>query len=315
MLSQCLELEPCRHDGEIVRFDLINALEPHVDYRPVCPEVEVGLGVPRDPMRLVASGDRNLLLQTSTGRDLTDEVEAFTRQFLGALKGVDGVILKSRSPSCGPSGVKVFDGMDSRNVVREAPGLFAAAVLDRYGDLAVEDEGRLRNHRIREHFLTRLFALARLREVRESGRVARLVSFHAMYKFVLLAYNKRALRDLGWTVANPGKAPFETVVAEYCDGFSGALARPPRETSVINVLQHIHDFFRKGLGSGEKEHFARQLERYREGQLPATAITTLLESWAVRSGAVYILDQALFAPFPEELASPADSGKGRAAGR
>ena len=316
VISQCLELEPCRYDGGIIRFDLINALAPHVEYRPVCPEVEVGLGVPRDPIRLVASGGRRLLLlQPSTGRDLTDDMEVFAEGLLGPLTGVDGFILKSRSPSCGPSGVKVFDSMESTGAVRRDAGLFAAAVLERHGDLAVEDEGRLRNHRIREHFLTKLFALARLREVGRAGRMARLVAFHAMYKFVLLAYGERDLRRLGWTVANPRRAPFETVFAEYRAGFARALAQTPRYTAMANVFQHVYGFFRKRLSAGEREHFARGLERYRAGLLPAAAVTTLLESWAVRFGAKYILDQALLAPFPEELASSADAGKGRAAGR
>lgn len=148
-----------------------------------------------------------------------------------------------------------------------------------------------------------------------AGRMARLVAFHAMYKFLLLAYNERELRELGWIVANPAGAPFRTVFAKYREGFARALAETPRYTSVINVFQHICGFLRRGLGRAEKEHFARQLERYREGQLPAVAIATLLESWAVRFGAVYILDQALFAPFPATLASLADSGKGRSAGR
>ena len=215
VISRCLELEPCRYDGGIIRFDLVKALAPHVEYRPVCPEVEVGLGVPRDPIRLVASGGRTLLQQPSTGRDLTDEMEGFAGRFLGGLTGVDGFILKSRSPSCGPSSVKVFDSMEATGPVRRDAGLFASAVLQRHGDLAVEDEGRLRNRRIREHFLTKLFALARLREVGTAGRMARLVAFHAMYKFVLLGYGERALRHLGWTVANPDRAPFETVFADY----------------------------------------------------------------------------------------------------
>lgn len=127
VISQCLEFEPCRYDGAMIRSDFVKALAPHVRYRPVCPEVEVGLGIPRDPIRLVASGDRNRLVQPRTGRDLTDDMEAFADRFLGRLDGVDGFILKSKSPSCGPDMVKVFDGTESPAVVRRGAGLFAAA--------------------------------------------------------------------------------------------------------------------------------------------------------------------------------------------
>ena len=315
VISECLEFEPCRYDGARIRFDLVKALEPHVQYRPVCPEVQVGLGVPRDTIRLVASDDRNLLVQPATGRDLTDDMEGFAARHLDGLDEVDGFILKSRSPSCGLGHVKIFDGAGSRRMVRRGAGVFADAVLKRFGDLAIEDEGRLRNHRIREHFLTKLFALARLRDVARAERMARLVRFHAAYKFLLLAYSERDLRQLGRVVANPRRKRLEAVFAEYRRGFVRALRDTPRYTSVINVFQHISGFFRKELSGGEKAHFAELLNWYREGQLPASAIASLLESWAVRFGSTYILDQALFAPFPEALTSPADSGKGRAAGR
>ena len=315
VISECLEFEPCRYDGARIRFDLVKALAPHVEYRPVCPEVQVGLGVPRDTIRLVASGDRNLLVQPATGRDLTDDMEGFAARHLDGLGEVDGFILKSRSPSCGLGHVKVFDAAGSRGVVRRGAGVFAAAVLERYGDLAVEDEGRLRNHRIREHFLTKLFALARLRELARTGGIGDLVRFHAAYKFLLLAYHERTLRELGRVVANPHRERFEAIFAQYLAGFLRALRNTPRYTSMINVLQHISGFFSKELSTGEKAHFAELLDRYREGQLPASAIASLLESWAVRFGSTYILNQAVFAPFPEALASPADSGKGRAAGR
>ncbi|MYB06206.1 MAG: DUF523 and DUF1722 domain-containing protein [Gemmatimonadetes bacterium] len=315
VISECLEFEPCRYDGARIRFDFVKALEPHVQYRPVCPEVQVGLGVPRDTIRLVALADRNLLVQPATGRDLTDDMEGFAARHLDGLGEVDGFILKSRSPSCGLGHVKVFNEAESRGVVRRGAGVFAAAVLTRYGDLAVEDEGRLRNHRIREHFLTKLFALARLRDVARGGRITRLVGFHAAYKFLLLAYSERDLRELGRIVANPGRERFVAVFADYRTRFLQALSDTPRYTSVINVFQHISGFFRKELSRREKAHFAELLDRYREGQLPASAIASLLESWAVRFGSTYIMDQALFAPFPKALTSPADSGKGRAAGR
>lgn len=315
VISECLEFEPCRYDGARIRFDLVKALAPHVEYGPVCPEVQVGLGVPRDTIRLVASGDRNLLIQPATGRDLTDDMEGFAASHLDGLAEVDGFILKSRSPSCGLGHVKIFDGPESPGVVRRGAGVFAATVLERYGDLAVEDEGRLRNHRIREHFLTRLFAIARLRELAGTGGIADLVRFHAAYKFLLLSYSERDLRVLGRVVANSDRRRFEEVFADYRAGFLRALRETPRYTAVINVLQHISGFFRKELSAGEKAHFAGLLDRYRAGSLPASAIALLLESWAVRFGSNYILDQALFVPFPKALASPADSGKGRAAGR
>ncbi len=311
MLSRCLELEPCRYNGERIPFDLVRHLEPWVKFRPVCPEVEVGLGVPRDTIRLVASGKRTLLVQPATGRDVTEDMETFADRFLSVADGVDGFILKSRSPSCGPGGVKVYKDAQSRFAGRSEPGLFAGAVLARFGGLAVEDEGRLRNRRIREHFLTKLFALARLREIGGGGRTGDLVRFQSMYKFVLLAYGEKHLRSLGRIVANADRRPFTEVFARYRAGFMAALGGMPRARTFINVFQHIAGFFSDGLTAGEKAHFGSLVTRFRSGRAPASSVTSLLESWAVRFEADYILDQALFAPFPEALVSEADSGKGR----
>lgn len=311
VLSQCLELEPCRYNGERIPFDLVRELEPWVEYRPVCPEVEIGLGVPRDTIRLVAAGERTLLVQPATGRDVTAEMETFAKGFVSAAEGVDGFILKSRSPSCGLGGVKVYDGPESRVSRRSEPGVFAGAVLARYGGLAVEDEGRLRNRRIREHFLTKLFALARLREIDGGGRMGDLVRFQSMYKFVLLAYGEKHLRELGRIVANADRSPCAKVVGRYRAGFMAALGSPPRPRTFVNVFQHIAGFFSAELTAGERAHFANLVGRYRSGRTAASSVTSLLESWAVRFKAGYILDQAVFAPFPEALVSEADSGKGR----
>lgn len=311
VISRCLEFDSCRYNGERIPFDLVSELDGFVEFRPVCPEMEVGLGVPRDTIRLVASGPRDLLVQPATGRDLTAEMEGFSKSFLDGLENVDGFILKNRSPTCGLRSVKVYHSADKPVTARHGPGLFAKAVLDAHPALAIEDEGRLRNYRIREHFFTKLFALARLREIGRTGRMRDLVQFQARYKFVLLAYSEKHLRQLGPLVANHEKKPFDEVFADYRNVFGHALARAPRYTSVVNVLQHVYGFFRKDLTSGEKAFFAEQLQRYRDSRIPASVVATVLQGWMVRFGEDYLLDQAFFAPFPEDLINVSDSGKGR----
>ena len=168
---------------------------------------------------------RTLLVQPATGRDVTEDMEAFAGRFLSVANGVDGFILKLRSPSCGLGGVKVYKDAHSRFAGRSEPGLFAGAVLARYGGRAVEDEGRLRNRRIREHFLTKLFALARLREIGAGARMRDLVRFQSMYKFVLLGYGEKHLRGLGRIVANAERRLVAEVFARYRTGFMAALER------------------------------------------------------------------------------------------
>ena len=255
VLSRCLELDQVRYDGERIAYGFVLELEPHVDLVPICPEVEIGLGVPRDPIRLVEEGGGIRLVQPSTGRDLTSEMETFADGFLGGATSVDGFLLKNRSPSCGIRDVRRYrpDGEPSSS--GKGGGLFGEAVLDRFGHLAVEDEGRLRNSRIREHFLTKLFALAALREVEEAGSLRDLIDFHARYKFVLMAYSQKGLGGLDRLVAEGSRKPFAELVAEYRIEFGAVLRQPPRRASVIHVLDHAAGYFKELLGRRQEAMF------------------------------------------------------------
>ncbi|MEJ2370485.1 MAG: DUF523 and DUF1722 domain-containing protein, partial [Gemmatimonadales bacterium] len=228
VLSRCLELEKVRYNGEKIAYDFVRQLEPFVDLVPVCPEVEIGLGVPRDPIRLIEGDDGVRLYQPSTGRDLTKEMEHFSDGFLSSLPPVDGFVLKNRSPSCGISDVKLYTEQGNPSSSGKRPGMFGQAVLDRFSGLAVEDEGRLRNFRIREHFLTKLFALAALRGVAETGSMHQLIDFHARYKFVLMAYDQTRMRELGRLVANGRGTAFQDLVAAYREAVARWIALSSR---------------------------------------------------------------------------------------
>ncbi len=325
VISKCLEFEACRYDGARIPFDLVAELADHVRFVTVCPEVEIGLGVPRDPIRLVRAGASDTetsdaeagprLVQPSSGRDLTSAMHRFAGGFLSGLDGVDGFILKSRSPSCGLQGVKRFKSADESAVTEHGPGLFGGHVAEGFPWAAIEEEGRLRNYRIRHHFLTKLFALARLREVAAGGRMRDLVAFQARHKLMLMAYHQTLLRSLGRLVANAEGIAFPELVAAYRDDFGRALERPPRSPSVVNVLEHAWGYVSDSLTPREKELYRRELRRFREGRTPLGGLTTLMYGWAVRFEVEYLLDQTLFQPYPDPLMSVADSGKGRSTRR
>ncbi len=311
VLSRCLELEKVRYNGEKIAYEFVRELEPFVDLVPICPEVEIGLGVPRDPIRLIDGKEGVRLFQPSTGRDLTVEMETFSDDFLSSLPPVDGFVLKNRSPSCGISDVKLYTAEGNPSSAGKRAGMFGQAAIDRFGDVAIEDEGRLRNFRIREYFLTKLFALAALREVAETGSMRDLIDFHARYKFVLMAYNQTRMRALGRLVASGSAMPFADLVAAYRSEFAAALGTAPRYTSVINVLEHAAGYFKNSLSRREKAMFRRQLERYRNGRVPLAGPAAVIWSWVVREDETYLEGQAFFHPYPDELMSVSDSGKGR----
>jgi uncharacterized protein YbbK (DUF523 family) len=160
VISRCIDFDSCRYNGQVIRASLREQLEPHVDLRPICPELEIGLGVPRDPVRLMRSPGGVRMQQPSTGRDLTTAMTRFSRAYLEQLGAVDGFILKSRSPSCGVRDTKVFHGATDEAGHDRGSGLFAAHVLARFPHAAVADERELSDPRVREDFVSRLRVIA-----------------------------------------------------------------------------------------------------------------------------------------------------------
>lgn len=312
-VSKCLEFAACRYNGQTIACPTVRLLRGLVEFKPVCPELEIGLGVPRQPIRVLEIKGQRRLVQPATGRDLTAEMAGFVADRLRDLGEADGFILKSRSPSCGIKDVKVYPGAAPQQApsTGKGAGFFGAAVLARLPHLAVEDEGRLENYQVRGHFLTRLYALADFRQVRASGEFKQLVGFQSRHKLLLMAYSQKEMHALGRIVANAERRPWDELTAEYGAHLGSALARLPRSTAHVNVLQHALGYFKDGLGAGEKEFFLDELVRYRRGKVPLSAVVAILRSWVTRFGDDYLRIQSYFQPYPEELSSVSDSGKGR----
>ncbi|MCX7731685.1 MAG: DUF523 and DUF1722 domain-containing protein [candidate division WOR-3 bacterium] len=311
LFSRCLGFEACRYNGEIIRDDFVERLKGFVQPVTVCPEVEIGLGVPRPPIKIVYLEGEIRLIQPATGLDLTARMQEFVNSFLDRLGAVDGFVLKSRSPSCGTRDVKAYNEEGNIYPAFTRRGFFGGAVLTRFGNLPVEDEGRLRNFLIRESFLCRLFALARFRQLRAEPSPGALVEFHTRHKLLLLAFSPDGLRQLGRIVADAGRRPVPAVLTEYEPVFSRTLSRPPKYTNAINVLLHALGYFKEKLSSGEKAFFLDTIDAFRRGRLPLSVPVSLLRSWIVRFGEPYLEKQVFFQPYPEALADIADSGKGR----
>jgi uncharacterized protein YbgA (DUF1722 family)/uncharacterized protein YbbK (DUF523 family) len=308
VLSHCLGDCPCRYNGQAIRDPYVALMADYVDFKPVCPEVAIGLGVPRNPIRLVDDDKGGIrLVQPATDLDVMEKMRAFAGRFLDSLGPVDGFMLKGRSPSCGIGDVKVHSA-DGKRVVRREAGVFAAAVRERFPGTAVEEEGRLNDFSIRDHFLTRVFTSARFRGVRS---MSALVAFQASHKLLLMAHNQSAMRELGRVVANPGKLPLPRVLEQYARGLGRGLARPAKAPARINVFEHAYGYFSGELSPAERRHYQQLIGKYRASRVPVGAVTTLLRSWTARFQTAYLAGQVLFEPYPEELVSLLDSGKGR----
>ncbi|MEZ0322118.1 MAG: DUF523 and DUF1722 domain-containing protein [Thermus sp.] len=298
VVSACLGFAAVRYSGELIPDKVVAALREFVDFVPVCPEVEIGLGVPRPVVRLVRGEGGPRMVQPQTGEDLTERMEAFSQGFLSGVGQVEGFILKNRSPSCALKDAKVYARGDEGGVVARGPGLFAKAVEEVFPLLPKEDEGRLSSARIRAHFFTRIFALARLRRVKD---LSELMGFHARYKLLLMAYSQVAMRALGRLLAEAKGRPFSEVRQAYEEGFLRATRLPYRLGPMADALLHAFGYFKKALSPKEKAHFLDLVLDFREERVPLEAPLALLQSWALREGEAYLEAQALFAPYPKAL--------------
>ena len=290
VVSRCLGFDHCRYNGNIINSSIVANLMEYVDFLPVCPEVEIGLGIPRDPLRIILENGEQRLVQSASGRD--------------------GFILKYRSPSCGIKDVKIYPTTSLKSVViGKTSGYFGRAVLKEFSYLPVEDEGRLRNARIKEHFMTRIFMLAAFRKVKSEGRMRDLVAFHSENKYLLMVYSQEELKKLGAIVANKDRETFQELVSEYEKHLYSALSRPPRYTSFINVLMHAFGHFSERLSNQEKALFFGWIQKYRNGKVSLCPAISIIRSWAVRFEDQYLMNQTFFEPYPEGLmeVDPIDS--------
>jgi uncharacterized protein YbgA (DUF1722 family)/uncharacterized protein YbbK (DUF523 family) len=311
VVSKCLGFAACRYNGLTVSSDVVKKMDPFVNYIPICPEVEIGLGIPRDPIRIVIKCDEHHLVQTASGKDFSDKMNQFSNAFLASLDSVQAFILKGRSPSCGLKDVKVYSEKTNSSPLGKCAGFFGKKVLDTFPQLPVEDEGRLTNFRLREHFYTQLFTLFRFKQIRSSLAMNRLIEFHSQNKLLLMAAHQQLMRKMGKIAANLEKRKTSEVITGYEKHLQQAIKSPPRISSNINVLMHALGFFSKKLNSKEKAFFLESLEKYRNRKVSLGTVLMVLKSWIIRFNEPYLKKQTFFEPYPEELMEITDSGKGR----
>lgn len=302
-ISSCLLGESVRYDGGHQKNAYITgALARHFTFVPVCPEMELGLGTPREPIRLVGDAAAPRLVATQSRTDLTEAMDTYARARVGALgaAGLSGYILKRASPSCGMERVKVYTetGMPSRS----GRGLFAGQLMDAYPLLPVEEEGRLADVRLRDNFITRVFAYRRLSALAESGaRVGDIVSFHTAHKFLLLAHSPVDYARLGRLLGNLRSLPRREWLTRYGEGFMRALAVSATPRKHVNVLQHIAGFFKRRLSAGEKQELGALIADFAHGLVPLVAPLTLVKHYVLKFGVAYVADQVYLSPHPKEL--------------
>ncbi|HYV20492.1 MAG TPA: DUF523 and DUF1722 domain-containing protein [Verrucomicrobiae bacterium] len=301
-ISSCLLGQEVRWNGAHKRDAwLVETLGPFVEWVPVCPELEIGLGVPREPIRLEGNPGAPRLVGRESGADLTDRMEAFAARRVEALAALDlcGYVLKSDSPTCGMERVKVHGTAGGRP--KPGIGLFARTLMDRLPLLPIEEEGRLHDPGLRESFIERVFAFRRLRDLLASRPAAgRLVEFHARHKLQLMAHDPEGARRLGRIVAGAHGAGGDAA-GRYAVSFMETLKRRATPSRHANVLQHMLGYLKRTLDAGDKQEILEAIDEMRLGRLPLVVPLALLRHHLRRHDVRYLLEQVYLNPHPREL--------------
>jgi uncharacterized protein YbbK (DUF523 family)/uncharacterized protein YbgA (DUF1722 family) len=303
-ISACLLGEAVRFDGQHQRNHfVIDRLGSFAEFVPVCPEVEIGLGIPREMIRLSRKDCDVRLVGARSDRDLTDEMRAYAERKVDALSQLDlsGYILKKDSPSCGMERVKIWN--DKGQSERTGRGIFAEVLMERMPLLPVEEEGRLNDPLLRELFVERVFAHRRLKDLFETNwRVGDLVNFHTREKMLLRTHGEHSYRALGRIVAHASREDRERIADDYMTTFMTALRRKPTIGQQCNVLQHAIGYFTNNLQRPQKQELISLIEDFRQQFAPLTVPLMLIRHYADLYGVDYLRFQTYLSPHPKQLA-------------
>jgi uncharacterized protein YbgA (DUF1722 family)/uncharacterized protein YbbK (DUF523 family) len=306
-ISSCLLGNKVRYDGQHKHDRYItDTLGNWFDFMPICPEVECGLPVPREAMRLVGSRENFRLLTNKTGKDITPQMTGWALKKLKDLEKEDLVafIFKTKSPSSGLRAVKIYKE-DGNVAERNGRGIFAGMFVEHFPEIPVEDEGRLHDAGIRENFIEEIFILQRWREIARDGGPRGLVDFHSRHKYTLMAHSPEKLRGLGRITAGAGAGSgaddFDKTIKSYFSLLLEALKLKKTVSKNTNVLQHIMGYFKEDLSSDEKEELLEIIRRYQGGFVPLIVPVTLLNHFVRKYDKPYLSSQFFLNPHPAEL--------------
>jgi uncharacterized protein YbgA (DUF1722 family)/uncharacterized protein YbbK (DUF523 family) len=302
-ISSCLLGEKVRYDGgHKLDHYITETLGRYVDWMPVCPEVEYGLPVPREAMHLSGTAEAPRLVGSRTGVDHTDGMNMWARQRLDELEkeGLCGFIFKSRSPSSGMRGVKVYK--PSGVPVHTGVGIFAWAFMKRFPLIPVEDDGRLQDPDLRENFIERIFVFKRWKDlIRAGAKIRDIVDFHTDHKLLILSHSIKHYRVLGSMVASARTFSAERLRSEYIYNLMEGLRLIATVKKNTNVLQHIAGYFKRRLSPEEKQELIGVIGTYHRGLVPLIVPIVLINHYVRKYDEPYLRRQVYLSPHPLEL--------------
>ena len=293
-VSSCLIGEKVRYNGEHKQDRyVLEVLGKIFEYVPVCPEMEVGMGVPRETVVLYGSPENPRMTGRKSGTDWTGKMNRYVKGRVSGLaaENLCGYIFKNRSPSCGLGGIPVYSEPGS-NSVRRGRGMFAEAFMEKFPLVPVEDEGRLNNPKKRENFIVRVLSFFKLRDLMEKKFSAgSLVKFHTSHKFLILAHNKKYYDSLEQLVGNARSFKAAELKARYSKLFMEALTYKSTRKKNTDALINMLEFLKKSLTREENKNILESIEDYRKERVPLAVPVRLIRDEVKKHNVSYLSDQ------------------------
>ncbi len=301
-VSACVLGEQVRFDGGHKRHKfLTEELSKFFTFKPICPEMAIGMGTPRPTIRLLSTDEQIRLVATKDpSKDFTHNMLAYTEKVLPSLASLCGYVVCAKSPTCGMERVKLY--IDNGNTVPGGTvGLFTRELMATYPWLPIEEDGRLQDPVLRENFVFRVFTLHNFYQSTPDKTVKQLIAFHSRYKLVLMAHNQVAYKELGQFVARITEYDLNEFYEEYRLRFMASITDRANQKGNTCVLQHIQGYFKKYLSKQQKAELASVIMDYRTGDLPLLAVLTLVNHYLSEYPDEYLSSQVFINPYPKEL--------------
>ena len=294
--------------GEKVRFDAsnkpsnfcIHEFGQHVTYKSFCPEVAIGLPIPRATIRQIKKDDMITVSRPDGTGDVTDALKAYGKKVAKMTKHLSGYVFCAKSPSCGMERVKVYSP-EGNSLKSDGVGAFAREIMAANPLLPCEENGRLNDPLIRENFVARVYAYKHWQTIIESGLTKhKLTTFHSQYKYTVMSHDLVAYKELGQLLAR-ADLPLEEVAEQYISGLMTALTIKATRKKHANTLQHLQGYFSKNLSPNEKQELAQQIHDYRQGLVPLVVPLTLIKHYLLVYPLAYLSQQTYLDPYPAQL--------------
>ena len=304
VVSECLYGTKCRYDGQGYNDKVIQSLKDYVDIQTVCPELAIGLSIPREPIRIEMNKENEeyRLIDYNSKNDYTNQMTEFSEEFINGLDDIDGFILKSRSPTCGLKDAKVYYCGNKCSIRSNENGFFSQKIIDKYDYLPIENEGRLKNYNIRDNFFTRIFFINNLKNNKN------IIEFHKNNLLLLKSYDEESTNEVS-DILNENR--MEDQVHQYKEKVLNIVSNQRKKENKLSIIIKVFEKYKNMLNEEEINMFNGLIESYENQRIPFSTLEVVIKMYATRFKDKDILNQTFFYPYPENLINITDSGKGR----